>query len=1189
MKIKHLILLCLLLVVLTLAAADATENADAISDENITEVDVPDFDESASQIDMEVTDVPENVTYAKYVSCNVEISNQDAAGTLYVYIDEMPEYSYGYSVSGPINATFQSSNYVNDFGNHTLFVRYADNTGIYADKTLNFTFTVDDYELSISSNYGDVLYGENYSIGFSLPFDAKGTLIVTHNGVEYEIPSEAYYWLITIPSQNLLLGRNEVKLHFIPSNGCKLPEKTVTDSFNCYSKIRGFTSPVQVYGEVEDVILMLPKDACDHLVIKSDDHTFFRASRMANGMASVSLKDLRCGKYLLEASYMGGDYEVEKVILDFEIVPKVSVPYFTYNGNATFPVEVKLSSKTPATLTVRSTFKNEEIILDSPEGVVIVNLKTPDRDARVTVNYTQDDLTFQEEYWVTARSTAPEFEMNVTVGDVLKGRNLYADIDIPQGYGLYADEAFDGYFVLYIDDVEAAKSQNTWIFYNTKSLDLGSHEWRVEFQNDWYYFAEAKSGTFNVEYFSCEFEENITSAQSSVVVNLAGDATGMLTLSVDGEECDSKIITDYVMLLKLPDDLTIAKHDIEVRYTGNYPDASKKGTINVDYPFEVKADDFGYAYVYGQPVTLTVKAPKELTGNVVIYIGDKNYTIGLLNGTAKMTLDDLGCGSYTVTACYNGDSSFPPKTANCTFAVEGYAVLGPQQNYINYGGAESLRLALPGGEGNLTVEVDDEIYKSVRLQDGKACISLEKLIPGVHKLHAYYSGADYTVTPYDRDIFHVEVGVIYSANVNVNEDAWIYMKIPDDAQSCVIMNLTGEIRELIHNGGVINETFTLSKFGDYEFTLQYNGTDYAINLSGGTLHVKPASFTCPLTITDEDNAVSFTLPSDAKGNVSVYGDVSGKYSSLIFKKNVSGPAVSLSLSGLKPGRYNLKILYEDETYGNYSFEGIYLTVPNPVPEISVSNSGNDKKTIFTFTLPDDATGDLIVKIDGTSHYCKIAEGKANLTLNNLLSGRHTLFVRYSGCDNYSAILIERNISVESSVPARIVAGDASSIYSSKSKYTVTVYGKGGTLAVNAEVIFKINGRKVAAVKTDSKGIAGYNIVQKPGTYMITAEALGISVTKKLTVKHVLKLQKVKIKRSAKRIVIKATLLKVNGKYLKGKKITLKFNGKKYVARTDRKGVAKFTIKNKKLKAGKKVTYQATYLKDTVKYSVKVKR
>ena len=74
-------------------------------------------------------------------------------------------------------------------------------------------------------------------------------------------------------------------------------------------------------------------------------------------------------------------------------------------------------------------------------------------------------------------------------------------------------------------------------------------------------------------------------------------------------------------------------------------------------------------------------------------------------------------------------------------------------------------------------------------------------------------------------------------------------------------------------------------------------------------------------------------------------------------------------------------------------------------------------------------------------------------------------------------------------------------------------------------------------------------------------------------------------------MIKATL-KINGKAVKGKKLKFKFNKKTYTAKTNRKGVAKITIKKKvlkKLKVGKKVKIQVSYGKKTVKQKVKVKR
>ena len=123
-------------------------------------------------------------------------------------------------------------------------------------------------------------------------------------------------------------------------------------------------------------------------------------------------------------------------------------------------------------------------------------------------------------------------------------------------------------------------------------------------------------------------------------------------------------------------------------------------------------------------------------------------------------------------------------------------------------------------------------------------------------------------------------------------------------------------------------------------------------------------------------------------------------------------------------------------------------------------------------------------------------------------------------------------------------------------------------------------------------MASIKITQVPKIYKITAEALGVSVTKKLTVKQILILKKVKVKKSAKKLVLTATLKKVKGKYLKGKVIKFKFNGKTYKAKTNKKGVAKVTIKKsvlKKLKVGKKVKYQASYGKTTVKKTVKVKK
>ena len=82
-----------------------------------------------------------------------------------------------------------------------------------------------------------------------------------------------------------------------------------------------------------------------------------------------------------------------------------------------------------------------------------------------------------------------------------------------------------------------------------------------------------------------------------------------------------------------------------------------------------------------------------------------------------------------------------------------------------------------------------------------------------------------------------------------------------------------------------------------------------------------------------------------------------------------------------------------------------------------------------------------------------------------------------------------------------------------------------------------------------------------------------------------------MKKSAKKLTLTVKLTKGKA-LLKNKKIKFRFRGKNYYAKTNSKGIAKVIIKKsvlKKLKAGKKYTVKMSYLKYSIKRTVKVKR
>ena len=205
------------------------------------------------------------------------------------------------------------------------------------------------------------------------------------------------------------------------------------------------------------------------------------------------------------------------------------------------------------------------------------------------------------------------------------------------------------------------------------------------------------------------------------------------------------------------------------------------------------------------------------------------------------------------------------------------------------------------------------------------------------------------------------------------------------------------------------------------------------------------------------------------------------------------------------------------------------------------------------------------------HYIQHASDAINVNVLERIDPNLTISVDDILEGNPTVVKITTNATFSGNVVVKI----------GNKEYNVTVVNGTGTLNVpnlaagpyTATAIFAATGIFIYSEKT-----ASFTVAKKP-----------VTPAKKTKIK--LTLKKVKVKKSAKKLVLRATL-KINGKAVKGKKITFKFKGKKYKAKTNKKGVAKVTIKKKvlkKLKVGKKVKYQATYGKVTKKYTVKVKK
>ncbi len=235
-----------------------------------------------------------------------------------------------------------------------------------------------------------------------------------------------------------------------------------------------------------------------------------------------------------------------------------------------------------------------------------------------------------------------------------------------------------------------------------------------------------------------------------------------------------------------------------------------------------------------------------------------------------------------------------------------------------------------------------------------------------------------------------------------------------------------------------------------------------------------------------------------------------------------------------------------------------------------------------------------IKFSGKNYAGNVKDGVATIIIPDLAAGTYNEVVSYHDpTRDYGDTSDNVTFTVKVN-EAKIINKDIKKDYNSNYKYEIRIIGVDGEPVKGVEIKISINA-KTKSYKTDSRGYITIKLdkTYTPGKYIVKLSYKGVSSKHIITVKQILKSNKVvKVKKNAEKVVLKAKLKSSNGKAIKGKKITFKVKGKTYMAKTSKKGIAKVTLKNKvikKFKAGKTYTIKITYLKDTIKTKLKVKK
>ena len=601
------------------------------------------------------------------------------------------------------------------------------------------------------------------------------------------------------------------------------------------------------------------------------------------------------------------------------------------------------------------------------------------------------------------------------------------------------------------------------------------------------------------------FGENLT-----VKVELPKDANPSWVLMSVGEIYYYVKIDDEGVSLWNMTGLEAGIQYIKIGYRGNnkYEAVEVFHTVNVikaNPNLNVFIKDVNYGENLTIYATLNGVNNTNLTGNVIVTINNKNYSVVVINGKGNVSADKLPAGLYNFSATWAGNDNYNGTNIFGGFKINKIdSTIAINVEDIKVGENATIIVNLDSdATGNVTITLDNQNY-TVAINEGQTIKVIGGLKAGTYDVFVKYICDNNYNSAQNTTKFTVLKISDYNMDVTVPEfkegvNSTVGVDLPKDAEGTVTVEIEGKK----YTANIINGTAKVNipglDVGDYNITTTYSGdAKYVSMTKKGNITVIP-NMDVNLYVDDvvmiyHDGTRLVAKLTDYQGrpivNDIIYFTINGK---TYAKTTDDNGTVSMGLN-LDSKVYTATVSYnESEVYSKIS-KNVTVTInPTVISEDLVKMYQNDTRFYVKFT---DSTGKALTKttvkfnIHGVFYTKKTdKDGVADLGIM-LRPGEYILTA-------YNPVTGEEkgfNITVKS----LIVQSDLTKYYLNNSKFQATIYDKNGSLAVGKNVTFNINGVFYTKI-TDSNGVVSLAINLRPGEYIITTMYEGLAVGNNIVV------------------------------------------------------------------------------------------
>ena len=862
-------------------------------------------------------------------------------------------------------------------------------------------------------------------------------------------------------------------------------------------------------GDLEIITVTGPKDATGLITLTLNGIDYILP--IYNGEAKFYFQDLTADEYEVSASYSGDNhyvaaenstvFKVDKVLANL----KINVEDITFGENGlviiTLPSDIDGS-----VVTVNVNGKVYPVTVEN--GFAKLPLRELNAgDYTISAVFAGNDkyLPGVSNALLTVSKADPA--LNVFISDVDYGGifNINVALTGVDAIGLNGNVIVTVNNKDYTVAVTDGKGNATGV-----KLAAGTYDFTAKFAGSDNYNDVSDSGNFKVNKVDSAIYvavNDIKVGEDAVItVKLFGDATGSVTVNVNGKDYTEPVVNGVVNVKV--SGLKADTYDVAVKYSGdnNYNDAVATSSFTVskvDPTMDVTVDGI----VFGEDLTVEAVLPADATGKVVIVVDGTPYTANITDGKATQVVKDLTAGYHTVSVKYDGDDKYNDVVVDGFVIVDkAQPVLGVVIADVNYGNEFAIEATLTGVNstpltGNVIVTVNGKFYV-VNVTDGKGTLTGVKLAAGTYGFTAVWAGNDNYAAVDENGDFKVNklnsTVAVNADDIKVGENVTVSVNVPSDATGNVIVTVDGKDYTVAIVDGKAVKTIADLKANNYTVTVKYAGdNNYNPNQNTTKFTVsKISDYNMNITVpgdvkVGEDAVIIVNVPKDASGNVTV------SVGKDVYNAVISNGSAKVVVSGLGAGVYNVSATFTDDKYAQNKANATVVVskITDYNMNVTVPEFKEGVNSTISVDLPKDATGTVTVEIDGKKYTANVTNGTAKVNIPALSAGNHNITTTYSGDAKYDSMTKKGNITVIPNV--NLDVNDVVMFYHDGTRLVAKLTDSQGKPIVNATIYFNINGVDYAK-STDDNGTASMGLNLDSNVYAVTVTYNGSDIYSKIS-------------------------------------------------------------------------------------------